>query len=342
MVARLVCAIDGENVSFAVVGVDGHERLDGVRAFKTADFPTFTDALQAYTRERGLSTAGLKMGLAVAGVTGGSVISLANCRWYISVGGLKAFLACEPLVINDFEAIAWSLAHAERSQLRPIGAIAPVTAAPGRRFLIVGTGSGLGMATLIIGEDGAVTVIAGEGGHSSFAPQSPEEDALLLRLRSRFGHVSFERLLAGSGLQNIHAAVGEAKGRTGEPPAPEAIVAAALHGDSIAAEAAAHFTAILGSFAGNMLLCTGGFDGLFLVSPLIRSMLPLIERGRFRASLVGKGRMRKALELVPVSFAGDEHARLHGVAAALRAQETLVIRPPEIAAFPVQAASALR
>ncbi len=342
MVARLVCAIDGENVSFAVVGADGGERLDGVRAFKTADFPTFTDALQAYTRDRGLSTAGLKMGLAVAGVTGGSVISLANCRWYISVSGVRAFLACEPLVINDFEAIAWSLAFADHAQLRPIGAIPPVTAAPGLRFLIVGTGSGLGMATLIIGEEGGVTVIAGEGGHSSFAPQSPEEDALLLRLRSRFGHVSFERLLAGSGLQNIYAAVAEAKGRATAAPAAEEIVAAALHGDAIAAEAADLFTTILGSFAGNMLLCTGGFNGLFLVSPLIRSLLPLIERGRFRSALVGKGRMRKALELVPVSFAGDEHARLHGVAAALRAQEVLTIRLPELAAFSIQAASALR
>lgn len=342
MGARLVCAIDGENVSFAVVGADGGQRLDGVRAFKTAEFPTFTDALQAYTRERGLSTAGLPMGLAVAGVTGGSVISLANCRWYISVSGVTAFLAHEPLIINDFEAIAWSIAEADRAQLTQIGALPPKTAAPGRRFLIVGTGSGLGMATLVIGEDGAVTVIAGEGGHCSFAPQSPEEDALLLRLRSRFGHVSFERLLAGSGLQNIYEAVGEAKGRAAAPPSAETIISSAQHGDAIAAEAVDHFTAILGSFAGNMLLCTGAFDGLFLVSPLIRALVPQIERGRFRSALIGKGRMRKALEQAPVSFAGNEHSRLYGVAAALRAHDSLVLRPANAPMAMVQAASAVR
>ena len=323
MAARLVCAIDGENVSFAVVGEDG-TRLDSVREHKTSAFPTFTDALQAYTRDCGLATADLPLGLAVAGITGGSVISLANCRWYISVSGLRSFLGHQPLVINDFEAIAWSLADAKAAQLTPIGAIPPRTAGPGRRFLVVGTGPGLGMATLIVGDGGHVTVVAGEGGHCSFSPQSPEEDALLQRLRARHGHVSFERLLASSGLQNIYAAVAELRGRATVPPAADAIVAAAMRGDPIASEATAIFVAILGSFSGNMLLCTAAFDGLFLVSPLLRSLVPLIQLERFRSALIGKGRMRKALELVPVSFAADEHARLHGVAAALRAHEARI------------------
>jgi len=317
---QLVCAIDGENVSFALVTGGSDVRLDAVRQFRTAEFPTFTDALQAYTRENRLSTAGLPLGLAVAGVTGGDIVTLANCRWYISVSGLRAFLAREPLLINDFEAIAWSLADIDISRLTRVGPLAPRTAEPGRRFLVVGTGPGLGMASLIVGESGAVTVVAGEGGHSSFAPQTPQEDALLVQLRARLGHVSFERLLASAGLQAIQAAVAESKGRPGVPPAAETIVASALRGDAIALEAADLFTAMLGSFAGNMVLCTGAFDGLFLVSPLLRSMLPLIERGKFRAAFVAKGRMRKALEQVPVSFAADAHARLLGVAAALRAR----------------------
>ena len=318
---QLVCAIDGENVSFALVGGGSTVRLDAVRQFRTSEFPTFTDALQAYTREHRLSTAGLPLGLAVAGVTGGEVITLANCRWYISVGGLRAFLAREPLLINDFEAIAWSLADIDAARLTRVGPLPPKTAAPGRRFLVVGTGPGLGMATLIVGESGSVTVVAGEGGHSSFAPQNAREDALLAQLRSRFGHVSFERLLAGVGLQAIHAAVAEKQGRAGPPPAVETIVAGAVRGDPLAIEAADLFTAILGAFAGNMTLATGAFDGVFLVSPLLRAMLPLIERGKFRDAFVAKGRMRKALEQVPISFAADDHARLLGVAAALRARE---------------------
>ena len=94
---------------------------ESVRRFKTGDFPTFTDALQSYTRELQLSTAGLPLGLAVAGVTGGDVVTLANCRWYISVSGLKSFLANPPVLINDFSAIAWSLAGVDVSRLKRIG-----------------------------------------------------------------------------------------------------------------------------------------------------------------------------------------------------------------------------
>ena len=317
---QLVCAIDGENVSFGLVADGDGRRLDAVRQFRTSEFPTFTDALQAYARENRLSSAGLPLGLAVAGVTGGDVISLANCRWYISVSGLRAFLARDPLLINDFEAIAWSLADVDASRLTRIGIVPPRAAAPGRRFLIVGTGPGLGMASLSLGQDGRVTVMAGEGGHTSFAPQNVREDKLLAQLRARHGHVSFERLLAGSGLQHIHGAVMEAHGRPGVPPAAETIVASALRGDAMAAEAAEVFASVLGAFVGNMVLCTGTFDGVFLVSPLLRAMVPLLEKGGFRTALTGKGRMKKALELVPVSFAADDHARLHGVAAAMRAR----------------------
>ena len=43
MTASLICAIDGENVDFALDSGVAYTRLDCVRRFKTGDFPTFTD-----------------------------------------------------------------------------------------------------------------------------------------------------------------------------------------------------------------------------------------------------------------------------------------------------------
>jgi glucokinase len=332
MSASLICAIDGENVDFALDSGAAYTRLESVRRFKTGDFPTFTDALQGYTRELQLSTAGLPLGLAVAGVTGGDVVTLANCRWYISVSGLKSFLANPPVLINDFSAIAWSLAGVDVGRLKRIGMLPPKATSPGRRFVVVGTGSGLGMATLIMGEGGIIHVVPGEGGHTSFAPQNAFEDEMLARLRTRLGHVSFERLLAASGLQNIYGVAAEARGRKEPPPTAEAIVASALRGDVLATQAVEAFISVLGSFAGNMVLCTGGFDGVFLVSPLIEAMLPLIERNGFRAAFLNKGRMKKALETVPVSFSPDNNARLYGAAAALRARQVAAEREVRSAA----------
>jgi glucokinase len=307
-------------VSFALV--KGEEaRLQVVREYKTEQFPTFTDALQSYTRENQLSTAGLPVGLAIAGVTRGDTISLPNCRWYISVSGIRSFVAHEPLVINDFESIAWSLAGISPARLKAVGPIAPRPAERGRTYLVVGTGPGLGTAVLAIGADGMPRVFAGEGGHSSFAPQNRDEDELLASLRARHGHVSFERLLANFGLQNIHAFLGARHGRGSEPQSAEAIVAAALRADAQARGAADLFAAILGAFVGNVVLTTGTFDGVFLVSPLLGQMLPLLGESRFRAAFLAKGRMRKALEMVPIAYADQHQARLEGVAAALRARQ---------------------
>ena len=320
MQPNLVGAIDGETVSFALVkGADA--RLQAVREYKTEQFPTFTDALQSYTRENQLSTAGLPIGLAIAGVIRGDTISLPNCRWYISVSGIKSFVACDPLVLNDFESIAWSLAGIAPGRLKPLGPIAPRPAERGRTYLVVGTGPGLGTAMLAIGDDGMPRVFAGEGGHSSFAPQNGDEDALLAALRARHGHVSFERLLAAFGLQNIHGFIGERQGNRGEPPPAEAIVAAAQRADAQSRAAVDLFVSILGSFVGNAVLTTGTFDGVFLVSALLGQMLPFLGEGRFRAAFLAKGRMRKALETVPIAFADQHHARLEGAAAALRARQ---------------------
>jgi glucokinase len=307
-------------VSFALVK-DGETRLQAVREYKTEEFPTFTDALQSYTREHQLSTAGLPIGLAVAGVTRGDTISLPNCRWYISVSGIKSFLAHDPLVLNDFESIAWSLAGIAPARLQSVGPIPPRPVGPGRTFLVVGTGPGLGTAMLAIGADGMPNVFAGEGGHSSFSPQNDEEAALLATLRARHGHVSFERLLANFGLQNIYAFVGERQGRNGEPPSAETIVAAAQRADAQSRAAIDLFASILGAFIGNVVLTTGTFDGVFLVSPLLGQMLPFLGESRFRNAFVAKGRMRKALETVPIAFADQRQARLEGAAAALRARQ---------------------
>lgn len=325
MTARLVCVIDGDSVAFAMVGENGELNPNSVRQFRTGDFPTFTDALQNYTRANHIATGALPLGLAVAGVARGDIISLANCRWYISVSGIRAFLGHAPLIINDFAATAWSLTAIEPRQLKAVGPVPPRPVAPGRIFLVVGTGPGLGMATLLIRGDGTAVVLESEGGHGSFAPQSEREDRLLAFLRRKLGgHVSFERLVSNAGLQNIHAWLAEEGGRPGSPPAADQIVAAALRGDPLAKEAMRIFAAALGSFAGSAVLTTGAWDGVLLVGPVLRQMLPLIEEPAYRGAFVAKGRMRKALEQVPTSFADREHASLAGAAAALMARERQV------------------
>ena len=316
----LVCAIDGATVWFALADGEGDLRLHGVRQFKTADFPTFTDALQSYAGSNGIPSEGLKLGLAVAGISKGDVISFANCRWYLSVSGLRAYLRTEPVIINDFAATAWSLLWADPSRRTRIGPVAAHPIGAGGTFLVVGTGVGLGMATLSVHPDGSSLVLESEGGHSSFAPQSEAEVALLTTLRRRFGHVSYERLLSESGLQFLYTAVSERKGNCSAPPEPAAIIAAGLRGDPVARETLETFAGILGAFVGNGVLTAGAWDGVFLVGDFLGDMLQMFEGSPFRAQMAAKGRMARALEKVPTSYAKGENACLTGAAAALRSR----------------------
>src|SRR3954464_14704892 len=133
MAARMVCVIDGDNVAFAVVPEGSETRLVSVRQFKTSDFPTFTDALQSYTRANQVETGDLPFGLAVAGVARVDIISLANCRWYISVSGIRAFLGRDPRIINASAPTAGSLVGVQPHQLKPVGGVLPRGTAPDRK-----------------------------------------------------------------------------------------------------------------------------------------------------------------------------------------------------------------
>ena len=81
----------------------------------------------------------------------------------------------------------------------------------GANIAVIAAGTGLGEAMLIW--DGAGFVPnATEGGHSDFAPRSDLEVELLQFLRGRFGRVSWERVLSGSGLGNLYDFFRGAKG----------------------------------------------------------------------------------------------------------------------------------
>ena len=76
---------------------------------------------------------------------------------------------------------------------------------------VLGPGSGLGMAAWISG-----SVMTGEGGHITVSGRDEEEDAIIAKLRDRYGHCSAERVLSGPGLIALHEAIhGERLDRVG-------------------------------------------------------------------------------------------------------------------------------
>ena len=113
--------------------------------------------------------------------------------------------------------------------------------------------------------------MASEGGHADLAPTNEVEVKLFQYLKSKYDHVSYDRVLSGPGLNSIYTFLKET-GFAPEPPELEkrlreedpgkVITTTGKTGEyELCAEALNIFASLLGAQAGNMalnLITTGG------------------------------------------------------------------------------------
>ena len=67
--------------------------------------------------------------------------------------------------------------------------------------MVTGAGTGLGEAFLVWSPgENRYQVVSSEGGHMDFTPRTPLEGGLFHYMASRYGRVSFERVLSGAGI----------------------------------------------------------------------------------------------------------------------------------------------
>src|SRR5205085_6619357 len=75
---------------FAAVAPSARPRVEQVLEIPIAALPTFTDALQQFERESGISLHGLDCAIAMAGAASGEMLSMVRSRWTITRNGLAA------------------------------------------------------------------------------------------------------------------------------------------------------------------------------------------------------------------------------------------------------------
>ena len=139
-----------------------------------------------------------------------------------------------------------------------------------------------------------------------FAPVGEEEEALLKHLKSRWRHVSLERLLSGSGLFNLYSWLKDS-GRYREPaylsrmvremdPAQAITRAARKRKNPLALKTLDLFASILGSASGNLALTGMATGGVYLGGGIPPGIIWALERGSFMKAFMNKGRFRGADE----------------------------------------------
>lgn len=293
--AFVLADVGGTNVRFAVLKAG---KLGEPRSMPVHDHATFADALADFLqRDPGGAAVGGAL-FAVAGVVSGERCKLTNNPWVIDGAELRARFGFTSVgLINDFEALAWSLPHLDRAHLLQIGGGEPVAKAP---MLVFGPGTGLGVAAFVPVAPGGL-VLRSEGGHATLPSSSPREDAIIAHLRASVGHVSAERVLSGSGLENLYRAIADID-HTNVPVRGAAEITQAAIDDrcSTCRAAVDQFCAWLGDVAGNLTLIFRAEGGVFIAGGIVRHIRDYLPRTQFRERFEAKGRFKAYLAPIPV------------------------------------------
>jgi glucokinase len=314
----LVADIGGTNVRFGIVSDSSLAAAD-VRRLRCADYPGPAEAARFYLEElaraRGPAFVAPRWAaFAVATPVGQDRIELTNSPWAFSRRETEHTLGLDGLLmLNDFEALALSLPSLQPAQLRAHGAL-PVARGT---LAVLGPGTGLGVGGLIEAE-GGWRAIAGEGGHVTLPAADDFEAEILRVVRTEYEHVSAERLLSGIGLPLLHRAVATVRGVAAPALDAEQIGSRGAAGaDPVCEQTLATFCALLGGFAGNVVLTLGARSGLFIGGGVVPHFADYFFASRFRERFESKGRFRAYLESVPTALITEPHAALTGAAAAI-------------------------
>jgi glucokinase len=294
--------------------------------YASADFdsivPLVSAFLSAHNTQPAYPIAGACLGVAGPVVEQGStqVATLTNLPWKLDSGEIAHALALRVKLINDFQAIGYGIPA--------LGANDLVTLQTGQRraqapCITLGAGTGLGQG-LLIWRDDYYAALPTEGGHAGFAPTDAVQVDLLRYLHARFGRVSCERILSGSGFVLIYQFLRE-RGEYPESkklaatsgdadPAPAITQAALADKDPLAVQAVDLFLRIYGAHAGDVALTVLASGGVYIAGGIAAKMIAAIQTGGFMQAFNDKGRMAPLTQAMPVHVVMNPQVGVMGAA----------------------------
>ena len=317
--------VGGTKTRLAVFEVEG-VRLETLfeRSYPSSEYGSLDAIVRDFLDRAGADCRQACFG--IAGPVQQGRVETTNLPWVIEAQAMAAGFGFDTVsLMNDLQANAWgidALADDDFCLLSAGHADAVGNAS------IIAAGTGLGEAGLYW--DGQRHwPFASEGGHADFSPHSDLEIALLEYLRERFGHASWERVVSGPGLVNLHDFLRVHRGvavpswlsdEMVAGDAAAAISSAALdERDAICAEALELFVHLYGVEAGNHALKIMATGGIYIGGGIAPRILDKLKGPLFMQGLLSKGRMRPLLEGMPVRVILNDRTALYGPALYLAA-----------------------
>jgi glucokinase len=298
----LIGDIGGTNARFALA--DGKvPGFSDERVLKCSDFASADLAIKHYLESIDARPP-TAICLAAAGPIVDHRVRITNNDWDIAVEELEEVFSIKAVtLLNDFEAIAYSIPFLSHADCMPIGLPDPVPLPDGDYTVgVLGPGTGLGAVGLCKRAENYIPV-TGEAAHGGFAPESHVQLEILAVLRERFDRVSAERLVSGSGLENIYWALNRIHGdQRSHMSAAEIFESGSNNSDLRAAESVHMFFEILGQVAGDLALTLGAEDGMYIAGGIVQRYPTLLVNSGFRSSFESKGRHRSLMERIPTQL----------------------------------------
>ena len=321
----LLADVGGTNIRFAICRA-AHAAPDFLRVLPTAAHAGLTEAAQAYLALVAQAPSGagdrpISAAFAVAtpiAAARSRPVRLTNTDFAIDGRDLIARLGLDALwLVNDFEALAWSLPTLRTDELQVLGNVVPAMDAT---MAVIGPGTGMGCAGLLRNAAGW-HAIPGEGGHVTLSGRTAFERDVLAAAAEQMDHVSAEKLLSGIGMPLLYRAVAQVRGRDAarQPlPSPREITERAVAGsDSLCAEVVDTFCALLGVYAGNVALTFGAAGGVLIGGGITGHISGLLAGSDFRRRFEDKGRFGGYLAAIGTARITRDQPALDGLVHAL-------------------------
>jgi glucokinase len=292
-----------------------------VRVYPTGDFPSLESMLEAFLADTGTSADAIEgAAFGVAGPVVHRHADLTNVPWRIDAQRVAGALGLAGVrLMNDLLAMAHTVPVLTADERRTLQ---EGEADPDGNVALIAPGTGLGEA-LLVRTAGTLAPSPSEGGHADFAARTTREVRLLAYLTGLFGRVSYERVLSGPGLLNIHRFVHRSpcpSVNLEEAGAAAAISAAALERRCPSCvETLDLFVAVLGAEAGNMALRGMTTGGVFLGGGIPPKIIPALEGPTFLDAFRAKAPMQALVAAVPVHVIVHPDPGLLGAAVAAAA-----------------------
>ena len=310
----LIGDIGGTNARFALANI-GSPGFAEAHTLKCDDFESADAAIKQYLESVGASSPSV-ICLAAAGPIIYGRVRFTNNHWEIAADELAAEFSIEGVqLLNDFEAIAYSVPLLTADDCMPLGLPEPAPL-DGEHYMVGVIGPGTGLGAVGLRKYGNVLLpIAGEAGHGGFAPETQVQMDILRALRQRFDRVSSERLVSGPGVENIYWALMRIHGeKRAHLSAAEIFTAALENTDPLASEAVQMFFEVFGQVAGDLALTLGAEDGILVAGGISKRYPDLLKNSGFRAGFENKGRYRSLMERIPTQLILHDQPGLLGAA----------------------------